>query len=212
MTDNKFWRKQRVTKKATRDQERWNGNKTKRINHTNKTKPKLKINGIKHAMNLLNDQDSTTSNRLQSLHFINQYLSTYDDDSKDDHTKLDNLEILKTVIKIFVDPKEPLRSLSIGLVQHHIGNDNKIWGYSTSIKYIIPIIVHCVLSEEYTEDSEEIRLKFVYLLDTIIHIASTEEDIKPICGDLLAILIKLLRDKHSEINKKVCGVIVSLSA
>jgi len=157
-------------------------------------------------MNLLSDPKSGKSTKTECLRFIDSYLRKLGDKSN-----CDTMEILKNVIKVFLDPKEPLRSLSIDIVCRHIGSELAVWDYATSIKYIIPIVVHSILSEEFAEKSEEIRLKLVTLLHRIIGLAKTEEQMTPICGDLVAILAKLLDDPHAEIGKKVCAVLIALS-
>ena len=214
---DKFWRRQssqNTKPKKKKENNRWIKNISKQSDtNPNKLTIKSSINSIKHGMNLLNDTNSATSKRIDALNFINNYLNNY---NFNNNQEIDTMDILKNLIKVFVDKKEPLRSLSIDIVENHIGNNgfnnNNIWDYKTSIKYIIPIIVHCILNKEYQENSEEIRLKLLNLLQKIISFAKNEEEIKPICGDLIAILIKLLNDKYSEINKLTCQVIIELSA
>eukprot|EP00484_Ammonia_sp_Unknown_P027417 CAMPEP_0197030588 /NCGR_PEP_ID=MMETSP1384-20130603/9801_1 /TAXON_ID=29189 /ORGANISM="Ammonia sp." /LENGTH=540 /DNA_ID=CAMNT_0042459973 /DNA_START=27 /DNA_END=1646 /DNA_ORIENTATION=+ len=212
--DNTFWRKPRTEQKRKTQKNRWkNVRETDRLKSTNQ-ESQCRINSIKHALNLLSDTECGTAKRTHCLQFINAYLDDYAIQTKPNHNKSspnNTMDILKSVIKVFVDPKEPLRIQSIDIICNHIGNENPIWDYQTSIKYIIPIVVHCILSDEYQEKSEEVRLKFVSLLQRIIEIARNEEDIKPICGDLVAILLRLLSDPYSEINKNVCSLFISLS-
>jgi len=171
---------------------------------------------IKHAMNLL-DESTDTDTQLCCLNYIDVFLSDPHKSASDDLTKMDahkSMDILKCITKLFVDPKEPIRSLSIDVVAKHISHkkgSSSPWNYEVSIQYIIPIIVHCILSEHYYEKSEEIRLKLVVLLDRIVSLSSNEQELKPIAGDLMGILMKLLVDPFAAINIKVCHLIVALS-
>eukprot|EP01084_Bolivina_argentea_P286130 490800_1 len=209
--DAKFWRRTVSIKLNTENIKTCpvdTVNKSHNEKHTNIIKSQTIFKSINHSINLLNDPESDKSMKMNCLHFINEYLNKYQNYSKQNDTN--TMEILKSLIKIFVSPKEPLRRFSIDIVSNHIGNNN-IWNYFTSIKYVIPIIVHCILSKEYYEKSEEIRLKFLSLLENVINASSNEDEIKPICGDLIAICINLLHDKYIEINKKVCFLIIILS-
>jgi len=205
-----FWRTKKVypRQKTTRKRTpKWGASVSTRQQPTCDPQP-IEPRNIKHAINLLNDSSDRLT-RLSCLHHISAYLSS---PTKTDHDpKMDTTEILKCLIKTFVDPKEPIRSLAIDVVHKHIGSEHANWDYQVSIKYIIPIILHCVCGSAYFEKSEEIRLKLVGLLDRIVSLSSNEEDLKPICGDLIAILMKLLVDSHSDINQRVCSLIVALS-
>ena len=175
-----FWRKLKSSKQPKQNENknkgRWNTSSSKVQNNQNNKdniKIKSKINSIRHGINLLKDNESPTNIKLDCLNFIDEYLSI-----NEIVNDIDSKNILKCLIEIFVSPKEILRSLSIDIIYKYIG---KKWNFKISIKYIIPIIVHCILGEKSYEKSEEIRLKFLNLIEKIIFIAEkNENDLTPI--------------------------------
>lgn len=170
-------------------------------------------NNIKHALNLLGDSTLSKSLRLNCLQFIDQYLEQppAERSQMESNRKVNKMKILKAVIKTFVDPKEALRIRSIELVGKYIGSAKAVWDFEASVKYIVPIIVHCIFDEDHFEQSEVARLRFVGLLQSIVSAASSEEELKPICGDLISILMKLLTVPHPECNVRVCSLFIALS-
>ena len=210
ITDKKvaFWRqKSSKQNKKKQPKDRWNIKSSKLQNEDKSIKTKSRINSIKHAMNLLKDNEFSLKIKLDCVDIINQYLEQTEDDINDN-----SMDILKCIISLFISPFEPLRNVSIDIIFKYIGIK---WDYKQSIKYIIPIIVHCILGQNENgngEKSEEIRLKHLNLIEKVINIAKNEEELKPICGDLVGILIKLLNDSYHEINKKSCIVMIKLAS
>ena len=206
-----FWRAKPVTETKQKRQSQWTLRQIPSPNREKKTirqRKQFRPNNIKHAINLLNDSTNKRA-RISCLQYMDSYLRNPNDPTS--ITKVDTMEILKCITKTFVDQKEPIRNLSIDVVDKHIGSKRAGWDYQMSIKYIVPVIVHCILEDVYYEKSEEIRLKLAGLLDRIVSMSSNEEELKPICGDLVGILMKLLVDPYAAINKKVCSLIVALS-
>lgn len=79
------------------------------------------------------------------------------------------------------------------------------------LTYIFPVIVERIGSVELIEDSEEIRLQMLQLLNDIIIKYSNTPQLKPFLNDSIIILCETVKDKYPSIKELSCQTIIHLS-
>lgn len=79
------------------------------------------------------------------------------------------------------------------------------------LTYLFPILVERIGSVEIIEESEEIRLQLLQLLDSIITKYSQTEQLKPFLNDSVIVLAETVKDKYPAIKELSCYTILNLS-
>lgn len=79
------------------------------------------------------------------------------------------------------------------------------------LTYLFPILVERIGSVEIVEESEEIRLQLLQLMNDIITKYSGTEQLRPFLNDSVIVLSELVKDKYPAIKELCCYVILNLS-
>lgn len=79
------------------------------------------------------------------------------------------------------------------------------------LTYIFPVLVERIGSVELIEESEEIRLQLLQLLNAIITKYSNTSQLKPFLNDCITILVETVRDKYPAIKELSCVTIILLA-
>lgn len=114
--------------------------------------------------------------------------------------------IFKPVLKLFNDPSEVCREVSINLLNDFFPHLESKDPYLT---YIINVMVQRIGEAEVQESSEEIRLLLIKFLRQII--SKSGCDLMPYLNDLTKILCKSLEDPYAAIKIEVCECITELT-
>ncbi|XP_074630792.1 dynein axonemal assembly factor 5-like [Acropora palmata] len=108
-------------------------------------------------------------------------------------------EILKPALKLFADPTEKCRELSVQLVSEFA---KQVTDLSQFLPYIIPTIVQRLGQPELVEPCEELRLYTVELLYSVAEICG--EKLGVYIDDLIKILQRTLVDPFHDVRKESC--------
>ena len=79
------------------------------------------------------------------------------------------------------------------------------------ISYLFPVLVERLGTSELTEESEEIRLQLLKLLELVIIKYSEDNLLKPFLNDIIMILKETVQDKYPAVKEISCNCIVKLS-
>ncbi|VEN39068.1 unnamed protein product, partial [Callosobruchus maculatus] len=79
------------------------------------------------------------------------------------------------------------------------------------LTYLFPVIVERIGTVELIEESEEIRLQLVQLLNSIITKYSNTVQLKPFLNDCVIILAESVKDKYPAIKELSCQAIINLA-
>ncbi|XP_019867844.2 dynein axonemal assembly factor 5 isoform X2 [Aethina tumida] len=79
------------------------------------------------------------------------------------------------------------------------------------LTYIFPVITERIGTVEIVEESEEIRLQLVELLEAIIIKYSNTVQLKPFLGECVTILAESVKDKFPSIKELSCKTIIKLA-
>lgn len=79
------------------------------------------------------------------------------------------------------------------------------------LTYLFPILVERIGSVEIIEESEELRLQLLYLMNDIITKYSGMEQLKSFLNDSIIILTETIKDKYPAIKELSCNIILNLS-
>lgn len=107
------------------------------------------------------------------------------------------------------DKSEPVREQAIKFMHFYYIEKLPISDYY--LTYIFPIFVERIGSVEIIEESEEIRLQLVQLLQAIIFKYTKTEQLKPFLNDIVIILSETVKDKYPAIKETSCKCIVDLA-
>ncbi|CAH3109869.1 unnamed protein product [Porites lobata] len=108
-------------------------------------------------------------------------------------------EILKPVLKLFSDPTEKCRELSLQMVTEFA---KQVVDMSQFLPYVIPAVVQRLGQPELVEPCEEIRLSTVEMLLSVIEICG--EKVGVYIDDLIKILQRTLVDPFHDVRKESC--------
>lgn len=109
------------------------------------------------------------------------------------------------ILKCFRDDSEKCRELSIELMDLLI---RKLSFNDYYLTYIFPVIVERIGSPEKVEESEELRLKMVELLKSILTLYSKRRELSPFIGDIIDIINHSMLDKYGEVKKGCCESVI----
>ncbi|CAH1977312.1 unnamed protein product [Acanthoscelides obtectus] len=107
------------------------------------------------------------------------------------------------------DRTEAVREQAIKFINFLI--INKLSLNDFYLTYLFPVVIERIGTVELIEDSEEIRLQLVQLLDNIITKYSNTEQLKPFLNDCVIILAESVKDKYPAIKELSCRTIVNLA-
>ncbi|XP_050298226.1 dynein axonemal assembly factor 5 [Anthonomus grandis grandis] len=107
------------------------------------------------------------------------------------------------------DKSEAIREQAIKFVTYLI--DERLPLHDFYLTYIFPIIVERIGTVELIEDSEEIRLQMLQLLNSIIIKYTNTEQLKPFLNDSVIIIAECVKDKYPLIKELSCQSVVLLS-
>lgn len=108
-------------------------------------------------------------------------------------------EILKPILKLFSDPTEKCRELSVQMVSEFAKQVTDLWSF---LPYIIPTVVQRLGQPEIVESCEELRLYLVELLCSVTEICG--EKIGVYIDDMVKILQRTLVDPFHDVRKESC--------
>ncbi|CAG9815936.1 unnamed protein product [Phaedon cochleariae] len=80
------------------------------------------------------------------------------------------------------------------------------------LTYVFPVIVERIGTVELIEESEEVRLQMLQLLNDIITRYSNTVQLKPFLNDCVIILCETVKDKFPSIKELSCSTIIKLAA
>lgn len=112
----------------------------------------------------------------------------------------------RPVVRILHDPVEACRDLALEILKKfllHLPCSDK------NVVYIIPILSKRLGAQELIEQSEEVRLKCILLLRTIIH--KYEDQLTSYFEDFIIILRRTVTDKYPEVKRESCSCIIDLA-
>ncbi|ENN76488.1 hypothetical protein YQE_06941, partial [Dendroctonus ponderosae] len=107
------------------------------------------------------------------------------------------------------DPSEAVREEAVQFVAFLILDKYPLSDFY--LTYVFPILVERIGSPELVEESEEIRLSMLALLNKIIFKYSNCEELRPFLNDCVSILAETIKDKYPSIKDLSCRTIISLS-
>ncbi|XP_048757748.2 dynein axonemal assembly factor 5-like [Ostrea edulis] len=108
-------------------------------------------------------------------------------------------EVAKPLLKIFFDPVEKCRELSINIIREYMKNVEKP---DESLPYVIPVLVQRLGQQEITEPSEEIRLMLIEFLSEILEFSGKKLSVY--LDDLMRILQRTIPDPFPDVKKESC--------
>lgn len=79
------------------------------------------------------------------------------------------------------------------------------------LTYLFPILVERIGNVEIIEESEEIRLQLLQLMNSVITKYSGTEQLRPFLNDSIIVLAETVKDKYPAIKELSCHVILNLS-
>ncbi|XP_060523147.1 dynein axonemal assembly factor 5 isoform X2 [Cylas formicarius] len=79
------------------------------------------------------------------------------------------------------------------------------------LTYIVPVILERIGTVELVEESEEIRLQMLQLLEIIIKRYTNTPQLKPFLNDAVLILSEIVKDKYPAIKELACKTVVELA-
>lgn len=79
------------------------------------------------------------------------------------------------------------------------------------LTYLFPILVERIGTVEIIEESEEVRLQLLQLMNEIIKKYSGTQQLEPFLNDSVIILVEMVKDKYPAIKELSCHVILNLS-
>lgn len=107
--------------------------------------------------------------------------------------------ILKNVLKLWSDPVEKCRELSISLTFQTVKESDNIGVY---LPALIPLLVQRLGQQDIVEPSEEIRFQLVKLLAWIIETAG--KLLASYLDELISVLQRVIVDPYPEVKKESC--------
>lgn len=108
-------------------------------------------------------------------------------------------EISKQLLKVFSDPVEKCRELSIALMTEYF---KAIPEAVDTLPYFMPVMVLRLGQQELTEPSEELRLTLVELLTIVV--GSAKKKTGAYLDDMIKILERTIVDPYPEVKKESC--------
>lgn len=108
-------------------------------------------------------------------------------------------EVAKPLLKIFSDPVEKCRELSIDIIREYMKNVDKP---DESLPYVIPVLVQRLGQQEIIEPSEEIRLMLIEFLSEILE--NSGKKLSVYLDDLVRILQRTIPDPFPDVKKESC--------
>ncbi|XP_046844839.1 dynein axonemal assembly factor 5-like isoform X2 [Xenia sp. Carnegie-2017] len=114
--------------------------------------------------------------------------------------------ILKPVLKLFSDPSEKCRELSIQFV---LDSSTRLEDMTPFLPYVIPVCVQRLGQQEIVETCEELRLLIMELLTALVVIC--KENIALYVDDFVTTLCKAIADPFHHVKKEGCKCICLLA-
>ena len=108
-------------------------------------------------------------------------------------------DLVKPLLKVFSDPIEKCRELTILIVYDSIGNLEKP---QQMLHFIVPLLVQRLGQQEIVEPSEELRLELVKSLSKLIEVCG--KNITIFLNDVVQILQQTITDPYPEVKKESC--------
>ncbi|XP_076458968.1 dynein axonemal assembly factor 5-like [Babylonia areolata] len=108
-------------------------------------------------------------------------------------------EILKPMLKMFSDPVEKCRELSVGIVHRFF---EKVSDPEDRLSYVFPVLVQRLGQQEIVEPSEELRLQLVELFSLLVDRAG--QKLPAYLDDSVKILQRTLMDPFPDVKKESC--------
>lgn len=142
--------------------------------------------------------------RRQALEEIMRNISQ---EETDQSSRIDELigiweSVHKFIVRILNDNVETCRDLSVEILKIFL---EALPPADKHIIYVIPIMSRRLGAQEQIEPSEEVRLKCVSLLRTIIH--KYKDLLAPYVQDVTAILARTVTDNYPDVKKESCRCI-----
>ncbi|CAH0563466.1 unnamed protein product [Brassicogethes aeneus] len=166
-----------------------------------------KIVTAKRICNSLQSEDRKV--RKNAYIEMEKYLSSGNVDFSQQDLKNIFIETYMYTLNGLRDKTEAVREQAINFINFLIINKLPLNDYY--LTYIFPVIVERIGSVEIIEESEEIRLQLLQLLDAIIGKYSKTEQLKPFLGDSVIILSETVKDKYPAIKELSNQTIVKLA-
>ena len=115
--------------------------------------------------------------------------------------------LLTPYLKLFADPVEKCRELSIHFIKQCMENmDNQYLLLSN----VIPVLVQRLGQKDVVETSEELRSQLIELLHKLI-IVSPDKYLPPYLDDIITVLQKTICDIYPEVKKESCKTASNLA-
>ena len=119
----------------------------------------------------------------------------------------DNDELQRTIFKCLTDKYERCREIACEIVTLLVTQQVQL--IKPQLGFIFQIISRRLSEEEDYEPSEEVRIKFLTLLEMLYE--KFPPECEPFLEDTLVILATSLEDKCPDIKKKAAGLVVTVS-
>lgn len=108
------------------------------------------------------------------------------------------------ILKCFRDESETCRELSLQLTLAIIQKLNLNDYY---LAYVFPVVVERIGTPEIVEESEELRLKTMELVNEIVGLYNKEDLLGPFVDDIVEVLTHSLNDKYPKVKLACCDCV-----
>ncbi|XP_062607964.1 dynein axonemal assembly factor 5-like [Saccostrea cucullata] len=155
------------------------------------------LQGIARHINCLGEENRNT--RKKALEGIKKETLLRKPALEASELQLVFSEVAKPLLKVFSDPVEKCRELSIGIFREFT---NKVEKADESLPYVMPVLVQRLGQQEITEPSEEIRLMLSEFLTQIVEFSGKKLSVY--LDDIIRILQRTIIDPFPDVKKESC--------
>lgn len=155
------------------------------------------LQGIARHINCLGEENRNT--RKKALEGIKKDTLQRKPALESTELQLVFSEVAKPLLKIFSDPVEKCRELSISIIREFM---EKVEKPDESLPYLMPVLVQRLGQQELTEPSEENRLMLVEFLTQIVEYSGKKLSVY--LDDLIRILQRTIIDPFPDVKKESC--------
>lgn len=160
------------------------------------------LTAVRRDINCLADNSKMTRKRA----VINLRKATVDAKVKPEVLQILLEAMLKPLIKLFADPAEKVRELSIGLITEI---SKTVTTVITMLPYVVPAIVTRIGAAHVEEDSEEVRLLLVTLISVLV--VQGKKAVALYMDEFIQVLVKGVVDPFPDVKKACCECVVSIA-
>ncbi|XP_056631569.1 dynein axonemal assembly factor 5 isoform X1 [Diorhabda sublineata] len=166
-----------------------------------------KISNIKQVCTGLQSLDRKI--RKQTFANLEKYLSAKENEFSNQELRTIFVDIHIYVLNGLRDKTESVREQAIKFIKYFLIDKLPLNDYY--LTYVFPVLVERLGSVEIIEESEEIRLQLLQLLEDIISKYNNTAQLVPFLNDSIIILSETVKDKYPVIKELSCRTIIHLA-